>query len=157
MNFSFVSFLSRSSTPGSQVNQLQPHKKSGNTNHKNFYQERDSELLSIKSIEFESNGETFYYLHKNKERKFCSFGPLGYIGEHGDYKTIIQLLEHSIGPWTNRQVLFWREKDFIISYLPHGFGIKDCIHIRNRCISLGGDIRQRAAPTMEAAVPTPRE
>ena len=53
--------------------------------------------------------------------------------------------------------IFWRENDFIISYLPHGFGIKDCIHIRNRCISLGGDIRQRGAPTMEAAVPKPRE
>ena len=54
-------------------------------------------------------------------------------------------------------MFFSRENDFIISYLPHGFGIKDCIHIRNRCISLGGDIRQRAAPTMEAAVPKPRE
>ena len=54
-------------------------------------------------------------------------------------------------------MFFRRENDFIISYLPHGFGIKDCIHIRNRCISLGGDIRQRAAPTMEAAVPKPRE
>ena len=60
-------------------------------------------------------------------------------------------------PWANLHMFFWRENDFIISYLPHGFGIKDCIHIRNRCISLGGDIRQRAAPTMEAAVPKPRE
>ena len=57
----------------------------------------------------------------------------------------------------NLHMFFWRENDFIISYLPHGFGIKDCIHIRNRCISLGGDIRQRGAPTMEAAVPKPRE
>ena len=54
-------------------------------------------------------------------------------------------------------MFFSRENDFIISYLPHGFGIKDCIHIRNRYISLGGDIRQRGAPTMEAAVPKPRE
>ena len=37
-----------------------------------------------------------YSLQISKERKFCFFGPPAYIGEHGDYKIMTQLLKHEV-------------------------------------------------------------